>query len=87
MADDNERMSLLEEAHRQHRADLADLKATIKSLSASLGRTLQPNERPVLDRLRALENQYLNRTINGVEMHRLERVLHAIAVALQEDDE
>jgi len=83
-----ERMSLLEEAHRQHRAQLDQLTIQLRQLTEWVGkRDPMSSGRSLADRVRSLEVKETQRVIDGPDARRVERVLRAVAVALEGSDD
>jgi len=83
-----ERMSLLEEAHRQHRAQLDQLTIQLRQLTEWVGKRDQMSSgRSLADRVRSLEVKETQRVIGGPDARRVERVLRAVAVALEGSDD
>jgi hypothetical protein len=85
--EESERMSLLEEAHRQHRMRLNTIEESLKGLVNMVGKPLPLSGCSLSDRVRALEVMQTQRVIDGPDVRRVERVLRAVSIALRESDD
>jgi hypothetical protein len=85
--EESERLSLLEEAHRDHRMRLGTLEASLKGLFGMVGKPEPLSGRSLADRVRALEVAQTQRVIDGPDVRRVERVLRAVSIALRESDD
>ncbi len=91
MSDDIERVSLLEEAHRGHRAEIAALRAELASMRRTVGErdgVIGPGRGDLLSRVQRLENGGLTWTTDAARdlLSKLTRVRDALDEIFTEPD-